>query len=257
MIAEQFTPLDIECLVKTAVELWEEIDIRDLSERQQEVLDRARAAMYADHAGQAPTFPGVTTLAEADARKVWVLRRWDHHHDEVTLWPEQDAALRELATYARSNWANVADREDVPDQPPANDREAVRLYYGPEGERGDEDYSIYADEVHKGVPPSGTTLVAQDYQFPGGEDCDRANRSAVFHPVRAEDGLPCIEVDGVLVFLYLDHDKQAVRVSIHFDTVDERLVRPDDTVPLRVDCEDGVIFDDTRKALTEAEVEQQ
>lgn len=67
MIAEQFTPLDIECLVKTAVELWEEIDISDLSEHQQEVLDRARAAMYADRAGQAPTFPVVTTLVEADA----------------------------------------------------------------------------------------------------------------------------------------------------------------------------------------------
>lgn len=67
MIAEQFAPLDIECLIKTAVELWEEIDVCDLSERQQEVLGRARDAMYADHAGHAPTAPVVTTLVEASS----------------------------------------------------------------------------------------------------------------------------------------------------------------------------------------------
>ncbi|GAA2628063.1 hypothetical protein GCM10010411_76650 [Actinomadura fulvescens] len=222
------------------------------TERQQELLDRARSAMHADHAGQAPTSPVVATLVEAGSLEVWVLRRWDRHHDEVTLWPDEDAALKQLAAYARSNWANVACREDVPDQPPADDRDAVRLYYGPKGERGDEDYTIYADEVHKSVPPSGTRLVTKDYQFPSEEDCDRANRSAVFHPVRAEDGLPCIEVGGVLVFLYLDPDEEAVRISIHLDTVDEQLVRPDDTVPLRADCENGVIFDDPHKALPEA-----
>lgn len=158
MIAEQFASLDIECLIKTAVELWEEIDISDLSQRQQEVLDRARSAVYADHAGQAPTFPVVTTLIEAGSLKVWVLRRWDRDHDKVTLWPDENAALMELAAYARPNWVNVTSREDVPDQPPADDREAVRLYYGPKGERGDEDYTIYADEVHASVPPNFTRL---------------------------------------------------------------------------------------------------
>ncbi|WP_431983797.1 hypothetical protein [Streptomyces qinglanensis] len=51
MIAELFEPLDIECLVKTAVELWEGAEMTDLSERQQDMLNRARDGMLAEHAG--------------------------------------------------------------------------------------------------------------------------------------------------------------------------------------------------------------
>ncbi|MEU8310330.1 hypothetical protein AB0C84_42850 [Actinomadura sp. NPDC048955] len=115
---------------------------------------------------------------------------------------------------------------------------------------------MIAEEIHKSIPPGGTRLMAEDPWFLGEEGCDRANRSAVFHPVRSEDELPAIEVGGVLVFLYLDHDEEAVRVSIHLDTADGQLVRPDGTVPLQVHCEDGVIFDDTRKVLAAARIEE-
>jgi hypothetical protein len=37
VIAELFKPLEIECLVRTAVELWEQADTTGLSEPQQDV----------------------------------------------------------------------------------------------------------------------------------------------------------------------------------------------------------------------------
>ncbi|MFF5265410.1 hypothetical protein ACFY4C_41560 [Actinomadura viridis] len=200
--------------------------------------------MYAEYAGEDPDAPAATALVEPHRQRAWVLRRWDRRDDDLTLWANEDSALRDLGRHVRSNWANIVGRDNVPDQPPTDDREAVRLYYGPTQERGDEGYGLYAEAIHTSAPPVRTRLVAQHWQFPGEEDCDRANRSAVFHPVRAE-GQPCIEVEGVLVFLYLDPDEEAVRVSIHLDTVADRLIRPDDTVPLRVVCESTVIFDDS------------
>ncbi|WP_439681539.1 hypothetical protein [Embleya sp. MST-111070] len=66
MIAELFEPLDIECLVKSAVELWEGAEMTDLSERQQDMLDRARTAMLAEHTGR--PLPGalITSLVSTD-----------------------------------------------------------------------------------------------------------------------------------------------------------------------------------------------
>jgi hypothetical protein len=65
MIAELFDPLDIECLVKSAVELWEGAEMTDLSERQQDTLDRARNAMLAEHAGRPLPGPCITSLVSA------------------------------------------------------------------------------------------------------------------------------------------------------------------------------------------------
>ncbi|MFD3843152.1 hypothetical protein ACFWWC_44100 [Streptomyces sp. NPDC058642] len=58
-----------------------------------------------------------------------------------------------------------------------------------------------------------------------------------------DEGLPCIEIAGVLVFAYLDADLEAVRVSVHLDTTDEQLVRPDGTVPMVVELADTTVFD--------------
>ncbi|MCX5106953.1 hypothetical protein [Streptomyces sp. NBC_00439] len=88
---------------------------------------------------------------------------------------------------------------------------------------------------------------ALGYRFPDANTCSQANRSAVFHPATHE-GPPCAEVDGVLVFAYLDHQGGAFRVSVHLDSAAQRLVRPDGTVPLRVVVEDTVVFDDSEKA---------
>ncbi|MEU2588252.1 hypothetical protein ABZ612_36435 [Streptomyces avermitilis] len=54
-----------------------------------------------------------------------------------------------------------------------------------------------------------------------------------------------MEVDGVLMFTYLDHELGAIRVSIHLDSAPDRLVRTDGTVPLRVKVEDTVVLDDS------------
>ncbi|MEU9222000.1 hypothetical protein AB0D47_36365 [Streptomyces sp. NPDC048376] len=67
---------------------------------------------------------------------------------------------------------------------------------------------------------------------------------ALFHPVQGPDdeGLPCIEIAGVLVFAYLDAVTRAVRVSVHLDTTDEQLLQADGAVPVQVDVEDATVF---------------
>ncbi|MFE9976232.1 hypothetical protein ACFYRD_37380 [Streptomyces hirsutus] len=139
--------------------------------------------------------------------------------------------------------AAVQEDEAVPVQPPTDDRTAVDLYYGPERNNlPDEGYSLYPATISG----SGRArVVPLDFRFPKADACDQANRDATFHPQTDANDLPCIEVDGVLVFVYLDHELGAVRVSIHLDTAPDRLVRPDGTVPLRVKVEDTVVLDDS------------
>lgn len=78
MIAEQFEPLDIECLVTTAVELWEGIEITNLSERQRDTLNRARDVMLAEHAGQPLPDPqrraSIFPVRRGEARPVLAIR---------------------------------------------------------------------------------------------------------------------------------------------------------------------------------------
>ncbi|MGW6274689.1 hypothetical protein [Streptomyces sp. NPDC055060] len=77
------------------------------------------------------------------------------------------------------------------------------------------------------------------------EACAEANSSAVFHPQEHpdDDGLPCIELAGILVFAYLDADLRAVRISVHLDTTHEKLARTDGSVPIQVEIEDTTVFD--------------
>ncbi|MCX5103446.1 hypothetical protein [Streptomyces sp. NBC_00439] len=253
MIAARFNPLDIECLVKTAVELWEEIDPSDLSEHQQDTLDRARDAMLAEHGGQQPSLPEVVTfISPRPASQAWVLRRSDRHEDVVTLHVDEDSALAGLAEYVRGVWDNLVGEEDIPDQPPTDDREAVQLYYGPERDgRPDEGYNLYAEKITR---RGRTRIVPLDYRFPGEDASEQANRDAAFHPQTDDNDLPCVEVDGVLVFAYLDQEAGAMRVSVHLDSAEDRLVRPDGTVPLRVEVEDDVVLDDSAEGTPERDV---
>ncbi|MET8983257.1 hypothetical protein ABZX85_47600 [Streptomyces sp. NPDC004539] len=244
MIAACFNPLDIECLVKTAVELWDETDCGDLSEHQQDTLDRARSAILAEHAGRTPSSPeAVTFISPRPAGHAWVLRRWDRHDDVVTLHVDEDSALAELAVYVREVWHNLVGKHEVPAQPPTDDRAAVRLYYGPDGDdRPDEGYDVYAE----GITRHGRTrIVPLDFHFPDEDASEQANRDATFHPQTDDNDLPCVEVDGVLVFTYLDHEAGAVRVSVGRDLAQDRLVRPDGTIPLRVDVDGAALLDDS------------
>jgi hypothetical protein len=171
-----------------------------------------------------------------------VLRRWDRHEDGIGLFTDEDCALAELAGHVRGSWENLLGDDDVPDTPPADDRTAVHLDYGPDrGNRPDEGYSLYADTISGRDRPRTVPLA---FQFPDAAACERANRAAVFH-AGMPDGLPCLEVDGVLVFAYLDAEVGTVRVSVHLDSPPDHLVRPDDTVPLRVMVEDTIVLDDS------------
>lgn len=174
------------------------------------------------------------------AGSAWVLRRQDRHEDAVTLWADEDSALACLAQHVRSSWDDVRGDDGIPDCPPLDDRTAVDLYYGPKGERGDKDYWLYVDDFSRNAPPTAPC----GFHFPGEEFCATANSTAVFHPMTGpdDDGLPCMEVGGVLVFAYLDADLQAVRVSVDLDTTVEQLVRGDSTVPVHVEVGNATVF---------------
>lgn len=153
MNAESFKTLDTECLTKT---------VRGAAGRsgssrpfrQQDTLNLARNALLAECAGRSCASP-VARLQSLSAADVWVLRRWDRHHDEVTLWADEESAVSALADYVRRSWSNLHGQAGVTAEPPTDDREAVRMYYGPEGERGDEDYRLYLDSIgRRGSAPA-------------------------------------------------------------------------------------------------------
>ncbi|WP_256256069.1 hypothetical protein [Streptomyces sp. MUSC 14] len=170
--------------------------------------------------------------------RAWVLRRQDRHSDEVSLFCDEASALASLARHARSCWDNVAGTDGIPYLPPDDDQAAVDLYYGPKEDRSDEDYTLYAGGISRYARPA-SRLSLSDAQT-----CAQANSAAVFHPQENPDdeGLPCIEIAGILVFAYLDADREAVRVSVHLDTPDQRLVQADGTVPIQVEVEDDTVF---------------
>ncbi|MGA5606004.1 hypothetical protein ACPCUF_34165 [Streptomyces griseoincarnatus] len=186
-------------------------------------------------------FTGPVTRTRLVAGSVWVLRRQDRHEDEVTLWNDEDSALAALAGHVRSSWDSLLGDDGIPEYPPLSDRETIDLYYGADQGRGDEHYSLYADDIGRLV----RTLPAPDsLRFPDEDGCAKVNSAAVFHSMAGPDdeGLPCIEIAGALVFAYLDADIQAVRVSVHLDTTDELLVQPGQTVPLHVEVEESTVF---------------
>ncbi|KUJ33571.1 hypothetical protein ADL25_44655 [Streptomyces sp. NRRL F-5122] len=175
------------------------------------------------------------------AGSVWVLRREDRHEDDVTIWSDEDSALAALAEHVRSSWDNVQGNDGIPDLPPLEDRLAVDLYYGPRSERSDEDYWLYGTDVGRCVR---TAPASHDFRFPDEKVSAQINSAALFHAPAGPDGegLPCIEIAGVLVFAYLDAGMQAVRVSVHLDTADELVIQPGQTVPLHVQVEDSTVF---------------
>ncbi|MCC9710968.1 hypothetical protein E4N62_40505 [Streptomyces sp. MNU76] len=85
----------------------------------------------------------------------------------MALHVDEDSALAELAEYVRGVWDNLVGEEGVPDQPPTDDRETVRLYYGPERDgRPDEGYDLHAEEIAR---RGRTRIVPLDYRFPNEE----------------------------------------------------------------------------------------
>lgn len=210
---------------------WPGADVVDILDRWLEQFD---------FTAPAPA-PAATALPPHLPAHLWVLRRWDRHDDGISLFTDEDAALGELARHVRANWENLAGG-DFPDEAPADDLMAVDCYYGADrNSRPDEGYWLYPDTIN-GTGRARPAPLA--FHFPTTDACARANRAAVFHSA-AQEGLPCLEVEGIMVFGYLDPRLEAVRVSVHLDSPHEHLVRPDGTVPLRVTVEDTIVLDDS------------
>ncbi|MFE6098299.1 hypothetical protein ACFQ7M_41095 [Streptomyces massasporeus] len=169
--------------------------------------------------------------------RAWVLRQWDRHSDDVTLWADEASALASLAQQVRSAWDDVAGEDGIPCRPPADDRTAVDLFYG--SREHIEGYTLHDADISRCV------LAPRNPSLSDAAECAEANSAAVFHAMRGPDdeGLPCMEIAGILVFAYLDAEREAVRVSVHLDTTDEQLVRADSTVPLLVEIADATVFD--------------
>jgi hypothetical protein len=242
VLAERFRPSDIEGLVRIAGTLALSPAAAELPPQYRELAQRAHAEIVAETAGSRA--PAVSALLEPrPGEQVWMLRTWTRHEDTTAPYATKGAALAELATHVRGSWANVGGRGDVPDEPPADDAEAVDLYYGPDGEAvPDQGFELYREEIGRA---QRARIVPRNFVFPDAVTADVLNRAAVFYAAD-DDGPSCIEVAGVLVFGYLDAKDGVVRVSVHVDSADpEHVVRPDGSVPLRVVVEDTVILDDS------------
>ena len=242
MLAEFLDPESLDRVVHAAVALSQGAATDALPEDQQYTLDRARALIADPACGQRPV---VALLPSRPAARVWVLRRWDRAVDEVSLHTSEDGAFAELGEYVRGCWDNVGRHDDVPSRPPGDDREAAEHYYLTSGDNADEGYRIYLTDV---AGPRRTRIVSLDYHFPGAAECEQLNRAAVFYPQDdRDDTLPCIEVGGVQVYVYLDTTLRAVRVSVDLEGTARCLARPDyhRTVGLRVEVGERVVLDDS------------
>ena len=70
---------------------------------------------------------------------------------ELTFWTDEDSAYGYLAEFVRDRWDNVRfDFDGVPAVPPANDRDAVEIYYGVG--RSDDSYSVYSETAERHMP---------------------------------------------------------------------------------------------------------
>ncbi|MBN0045760.1 hypothetical protein JS756_16930 [Streptomyces actuosus] len=242
VLAERFRPSDIESLVRIAGALAPSLAAAELPPQYRELAQRAYAEIVAEAAGgRSPAVSAI--LGPRPGQQVWMLRIWTRHEDTTAPYATERAALAELATHVRGSWANVGGQGDVPDEPPADDAEAVDLYYGPDGDAvPDQGFELYCEEIGRA---QRSRIAPLNFVFPDAVTAEGLNRAAVFYPAD-DQGPSCIEVAGVLVFGYLDAEDGVVRVSVHIDSADpEHVVRPDGTVPLRVVVEDTVILDDS------------
>ncbi|MEU6680855.1 hypothetical protein [Streptomyces sp. NPDC046925] len=90
--------------------------------------------------------------AGPDAPSVWVLQWWDKHDDHLKLFADEEGALAHLAKGVRGDWSAITAYEGVPGVPPADDREAVEIYYGPDGNspfHDDDGYELVPTTVHR------------------------------------------------------------------------------------------------------------
>ncbi|WDN56199.1 hypothetical protein LL058_30575 (plasmid) [Streptomyces clavuligerus] len=242
MLAERFRPSDIESLVRLAGVLAFSPAAAELPASYRDLAQSVNAEIVAEAAGgRGPAVSAVLGLRPGAL--VWMLRIWTRHEDTTAIYATEGAALAELAAHVRGSWATVGGQGDVPDEPPADDAEAVDLYYGPDGDAVPEQgFELHCMEVGRA---QRSRLAPRDFAFPDAVTAEGLNRAAVFHAAD-DDGPSSIEVAGVLICGYVDAKDGVVQVSVDLDSANsEHVVRPDGTVPLRVVVEDTVVFDDS------------
>lgn len=76
------------------------------------------------------------------------------------------------------------------------------------------------------------------HEFPTEQDCTELNRAALLYAMETPDERPCIEINGVQVYAYLDSETGAFRISVDLDTAPEDL-------PLKIDVGHAVVFNET------------
>ncbi|MFD6967148.1 hypothetical protein [Streptomyces sp. NPDC059949] len=244
MIAERFSPSDIDSLVRIAGTLADSEAAAGLSLPYRELAARARTEVLVQATGSSSRAVSAL-LGPRPGERVWLLRIWDRHNDSTAPYATEAAGLAALATHVRGSWENLYGQEDVPEHPPADDAEAVKLYYGADRNgRPDEGYRLFGEQVGH---LRRSRIVPLSFVFPDDEEARILNRGAVFYAAD-DEGPQCIEVVGVLVFGYLDAEDGVVRVSVHLDNADpDHVVRPDGSVPLRVVVEDTVVLDSSNE----------
>lgn len=88
---------------------------------------------------------------QPDVPSVWMLHWWNKHTDHVALFADEDSAIAALAAGVRGDWSSITGYDGVPATPPADDREAVNIYYG-DGDspfHDDDGYDLAPTAVHR------------------------------------------------------------------------------------------------------------
>ncbi|MEV5850390.1 hypothetical protein AB0M32_51395 [Streptomyces sp. NPDC051985] len=129
--------------------------------------------------------------------QAWVLRRWDRHGDGITLFADEDCALAELARHARGHWENLLGDDTAPGEPPADDRAAVDLYYGPDRDnRPDEGYLLGAAAISGRGRPRIVPLV---FQFPDAAACESASQAVLLDALLSATDAVRIPKESIVV----------------------------------------------------------
>lgn len=158
---------------------------------------------------------------------IWLLRYWDRHSDQITLFASYDAGLAQLAAGVRGSWGNVRFEEGVPRTPDGlDDAAAVAIYFGQvpdgqpltSGDRGEEGFNLYAETV------AGAAEEATEHEHPFTDDetetVGLSGRPALRLPLQLTldgDNVTLREIAG-------QPDHPAVSLVLFTDYLDDELV---------------------------------
>lgn len=93
------------------------------------------------------------------------------------------------------------------------------------------------------------------FSFPNDDASERANRAATFYRCDDPETIPSVEVCGVMVGLLASPEDGALVVTVSLETANPEVVRPDNTVPLRIEIHGRAVFDDSEQARREGTVQ--